>query len=1230
MECCTEAGMECRIICTQPRRLAAISIANRVSQERNDTLGKSVGYQIRLDSRISPTSNLVFTTSGYLLRCMTGTSNSEVFKTITHLILDEVHEREKTTDFLLIAIRDAVKVNPHLKVILMSATIDSELFSGYFDNCPVINVPGRLFDVNVQYLDDILYSMKYSSKKMREFMVENSMPKGLENDAAENGEQSEPQGAENVLQPLAHDLPDDEIEFYDECLEECVDGDDESTFDQICYLISDENMPSDYAHSSTGRTAMGIAAEKGFDSAINKLLSLGAGPTHRDNSGKTPIDYATANGHDFCLEVMQQFVDAMPAKAPVKVLQPTVEGALESNRRAVKHFTLIAYQLTNKKPAEIDHELLFELVSHIHASKPYDGSILVFLPGYEDIMAQKELIETRARFTSYELFVLHSGVNGANSTEQMRVFDAMPTGIRKIILATNIAETSLTINDVVYVIDAGKVKQQTYDSVGGATCLRSVDISQACAKQRAGRAGRLRNGFCYRLYSTEQFDAMDAYTLPELLRVSLSEICLNARILAPSEMSIEGFLTKALQPPALNNIRTSIAFLKQIDALDANERITQLGLHLANMPVDCQLGKAVLYGVLMQCLDPVLTIVSALSVKDPFLLPLGDEAEQIVKLKKEFADNSLSDHRMLLSTYSQWSNLRPKQAYEFCRANFICYGNMQMIQGIRRLILGHLNSAGILSRTIDPKTMNKNSDRWGVVKACLAAGIYPNICRINEFTGGIWSRQDAKLLPHLSSVLRDRKSKSQLDPDASASGAEWMIHGEKSRIARYSLIRDISCIPSIIVALFTGSMMLKCTFESLDGNAMGHYDEERDEDFDDLDVDDLDDLDIDDGADHELVNRISAMSLGVGDNEEFIDDGGFDTEMKIDDWISFSLDSREAQLLYGLRQKFMAVAMRFLKNPAQFRASNDEMQTLRKIVDVIQKEDNIEKALRKIAEKRENDDNPYPKKKQRQPTMTKTFGKHVTNAPSSNNKYPVASSSSAAYMSETYTTAVTTKQKRRNKGRSNFQPNFQPNQRAFNGVESWRDQCSPRTPIAQSNTPHQKLQISPDAQQKLFNALSGVDDGGNQPMHSLPETARPNPTYRKPKLFSTPKTSQNSPSCSTSSPSTQQKRGAGLSNRRNNHIERYFIVGVEHMGILKKIWKNRTEHWPFVTPIDEFRNYAMGTGGQPMKIILFFHVKQNGTSHGYCELRISERQYSFQTRLRANATGGRQWFAELP
>lgn len=751
MEHCTAANERCRIICTQPRRLNTVSIAKRVSMERNDILGRSVGYQIRLDSRLSPHTNLIYTTSGSLLRRLTGSSYDKAFNSITHLILDESHEREKITDFLMIAIKDAIKDNPHLKVILMSATIESNLFSTYFNNAPVINVHGRLFDVEVKYLDDILNMTGYMPKKMQTFMQENDAISCHKNDR-----------------------------------------------------------------------------------------------------------------------------------------------------------TMIAYHMTKKQNAQdIDHELLHALIVFIHETQRFDGGILVFLPGYDDIMAQKEYIETRATFGSCQLFVLHSGMN--NITDQGRVFDTMPHGTRKIILSTNIAETSITINDVVYVIDAGKMKQNTYG------CIRSVDISQACAKQRAGRAGRSRKGFCYRLYSLDQYNAMDEYTIPELQRVPLPEICLCARIIAPKRMSIEAFLLKALQPPAKSNIHIGIDYLKQIDALNEKDEITELGVHLANMPVDCQFGKAILFAVVMRCVDPVVTIVSALSVKDVFLLPQNHGVDKVAKLKKQLSNYSLSDHLMIYKMFNQWSNQNGENVNDFCRNNNICNGNMHMIKLIKREICDHLNRT--LQNEVDIEEIDKNSNNWSVVKACLTAGLYPNVCRIHQLAGKISSRQHPKATPHLSSVLMGHNN-NRLDPQVWASGAGWMIYGDMFGFTHNAVIRNVTCISSTALVLFGGSMKLKCSFEAIgrklteisnaDGNANDDYGDNKCED--------------------DRSKRISAIGIDK-------------TEFRIDDWISFLMDSTDAKLLYGLRQKLMAIVIRFLQNPSKLETKPDESNTINKIIEVLVKGD---------------------------------------------------------------------------------------------------------------------------------------------------------------------------------------------------------------------------------------------------------------------------------------------------
>lgn len=464
-------------------------------------------------------------------------------------------------------------------------------------------------------------------------------------------------------------------------------------------------------------------------------------------------------------------------------------------------------------------------------------------------------------------------------------------------------------------IDAGKVKQQSYDSISESTCLTSTDISQACAKQRAGRAGRIRNGFCYRLYSLKQYEAMEKYTLPEILRVPLTEICLNAKILS-GKLSIEEFLLKALQPPSVKNIRQSIELLKKINALDTNENITHLGIHLANMPVDCQLGKMILYSIVLRCLDPVVTIVSALSVKDPFTLPVGGEGEKINKIKKQFANSSLSDHQMLLNTFEMWS--KQKRRGEFCAENYISNGNMQMIQGLRRLIMGHLKMAQFISddSARNPKKLNENSLKWEIVKSCLTAGLYPNVCRISNLGGQIFSKQDKKLAPHLSSIIRERRARGQIDPNVFNTEAEWLVHGEKSRISNFSLIRNITFVPAIDVILFGGPI-------NLPEENLSPASENRLEVLSDADCDDIpDEFDILCNDDDDDDDQLFGMP------------GAFDDEMifTIDDWINFIVDQNEATLLFQLRLKFSSMISRFLRNHFTFQPKNQELRMLAVLV----------------------------------------------------------------------------------------------------------------------------------------------------------------------------------------------------------------------------------------------------------------------------------------------------------
>lgn len=195
------------------------------------------------------------------------------------------------------------------------------------------------------------------------------------------------------------------------------------------------------------------------------------------------------------------------------------------------------------------------------------------------------------------------------------------------------------------------VREKMYDLGSESSSLTTTSISRACAKQRMGRAGRVQNGFCYRLYSRVQFEAMNEYVTPEICRVPLADVCLKVKMLA-TNTTIEAFLMKAIQPPSKEQIACAINLLKNINALDSHETLTDLGSHLAHMPIDCLLGKAILYALFLRCLDPVLTIVSALSLRGPFLLPITCNTDSISKVKIKFSECSSSDHKMIFNTHT--------------------------------------------------------------------------------------------------------------------------------------------------------------------------------------------------------------------------------------------------------------------------------------------------------------------------------------------------------------------------------------------------------------------------------------------------------------------------------------------------------------------------------------------------------------------------------------------------
>ncbi|XP_011312776.1 probable ATP-dependent RNA helicase YTHDC2 [Fopius arisanus] len=914
LEYCQQKNQACRIICTQPRRLSAVSVAERVAFERDEKIGQTFGYQIRLESRVAPKTLLTYCTNGVLLRTLMG--GDAALTTITHIIVDEVHERDRFCDFLLIALKEALVKYRSLKLILMSATMDTNIFVKYFTHCSIINVPGRCHDVDVYFLEDVLKITGYTTAKMLE-KREELINKKEQRKVLESWTQYTPQqnkapgrGKVTVATPILgqQSVPQPERVKLEPWLREEVDksisdawligGDD--NFAQLLHLILSENISVDYQHSSTLVTPLMVAAGRGCINTTEQLLNLGANINIRSSNEWTALDWAKKMNQIECAELIEAYLKTYDCRIEDSGVQ-NIDAPLSEDK-----FLLDIYHNTFNDD-NVNYDLAFNLIHYIHTKQP-PGAILVFLPGYDDIVMLRDRINNEEKIMNQnmicDLFVLHSNMQ---TSDQKRVFRPSPTGCRKIILSTNITETSITIDDVVYVIDSGKVKEKSFDALCGVCTLRSNWISQSCAKQRKGRAGRCQKGICYRLFSSTRYNSLQVYPIPEILRLPLQELCLFTKHLAPGNTPIAEYLERALEPPSNVVTRNAVQLLKSIDALDAWEDLTELGTHLLDLPVEPRLGKMLLYAVVLKCLDPILTIVCSLAYKDPFFLPSQPSQKRAATaVRKTFAGGSYSDHMAVLRAFQFWQHARSSGwEKKFCEKNFISSAVMEMITGMRSQLLGQLRASGFVRARGpgDIRDLNWNSENWAVVKAALTAGLYPNLIRVDREHGQLRTQKESKVCFHPSSTLKEF-SKSTRTTSAQSHSAtvntlpsDWLIYEEMSRVGRFCHVKTVTVVTPITVALFSGPARLTmdtiCETEAVPESE----------------------------SDSEVEETREGMTI-----------------LKLDDWTVFKLEFEVAKLVLHLRQKWNALFLRRMKNPTRSMTALDD-QVIKTMVAIISAEE---------------------------------------------------------------------------------------------------------------------------------------------------------------------------------------------------------------------------------------------------------------------------------------------------
>ncbi|XP_077374923.1 ATP-dependent RNA helicase DHX30 [Festucalex cinctus] len=556
-------GADCNILVTQPRRISAVSVAHRVAQEMGPALRHSVGYQVRLESRPPEQSGgaLLFLTVGVLLRKL---QSNPALLGVSHVVVDEVHERDVNTDLLLALLRSCMSKNPDLRVVLMSATGDNERLAGYFGGCPVVKVPGFMHPVRDRYLEDVLREMR---------------------------------------RPLSRDQ----------------------------------------------------------------------------------------------------------RKEPTNERQSDEVGP--------------------------DLDLVADVIDHID-KRGEPGALLCFLPGWQDIKTVQESLQMKPHFSSglHVILPLHSSLSVA---DQQAVFQRPPEGHRKIVLATNIAETSITIDDVVHVVDAGTHKEHSYDPRTKVSCLDTVWISRSNVTQRKGRAGRCQPGQSYHLFPRQQLDAMTPFPIPEILRTPLESLVVQAKIHSPKLKAVD-FLSQVLDSPEQEAVSDAVRNLQNIGVLDQQESLTPLGERVALMSCDPRLGKVLVLGAMFRCTLPMLSVAASLT-RDPFHNSLQNRAT-VAKAKAALSGSSCSDYLAFSRVVLGWRRLqqegdrddRDQYLEEFCLSK----ASLRYINGLISQFSENLCEAQLASRASEcqrrSSLLNQHSEQEQLLKAVLMAGLYPNLVQVKR------------------------------------------------------------------------------------------------------------------------------------------------------------------------------------------------------------------------------------------------------------------------------------------------------------------------------------------------------------------------------------------------------------------------------------------------------------------------------------------------------------------
>lgn len=473
--------------------------------------------------------------------------------------------------------------------------------------------------------------------------------------------------------------------------------------------------------------------------------------------------------------------------------------------------------------AALCDRLSLDIMKESTADESNTGSILCFLPGMEHIKLVGRLLENHTN--RLQIIQLHSSVP---FEEQQPIFEPAEPGKVKVILATNIAESSVTISDAVAIIDCGRVKEMRYDADRRMSVLDTHPASLASSTQRKGRAGRVGPGKCYRLYTRAFEQTLPPRTQPELLRMELQQTCLQTKALLPQEAVVQT-LGHAMDPPSQELTTLALRRLEKLGAVEVMdeslqssqtnssgwvaEGLTYLGRRLSELPLEPIVGKMLLLGCAFRCVDPIASVAACYGARSPFLTSVAHREATVAK-KMNFASEG-GDISATITAFSEWENVKKEHGWEACvdmaYTNNMMINSLLAIESVKKQLIQDLSKMGFFSLKEfyevpwGSEGPNMRSVDASLVSGIRLAGVGSNLAKRERAPLGsnhiLHTTTDAKVTVHTGSILNPMWRRR-------GDWSEWYAYTEKVMEGSQVLLRELEPVRPIEILLFGGNALL--------------------------------------------------------------------------------------------------------------------------------------------------------------------------------------------------------------------------------------------------------------------------------------------------------------------------------------------------------------------------------------------------------------------------------------